>query len=106
MIQFVSTCVRNIESQQEGYSIVRRPEDESEQDRLWSSLSQAGFLEIAPDEVAERIKEAKLVVIGRLSELLQVTTDLRERESAACSLATLKKLETTVGRHARERSSE
>lgn len=78
-----------------------RPDDESEQDRLWSSLSEAGFLDITPDEFADRIKEAKHVVIGRLGELLQVTTDIRERESAACSLATLKKLERTVGRSAK-----
>lgn len=106
MIQLVSICARIVENQQEECSTVRRPEEESEQDRLRSSLSQAGFLDIAPDEFADRIKQAKQVVIGRLSELLQVKTDLRERESAACSLATLKKLETTVGRNARERSSD
>jgi hypothetical protein len=77
---------------------VSGPDKESERERVWNSLLEAGFLDIPPDEFADRIKEAKHVVIARLSQLLQVSTDIRERESAACSLATLKKLETTVGR--------
>jgi hypothetical protein len=77
---------------------VSRPDQESERQRRWSLLLKAGFLDIPPDEFADRIKEAKHVVIARLSELLRVTTDTRERESAACSLATLKKMETIVGR--------
>jgi hypothetical protein len=36
--------------------------------------------------------------MGRLGELLERTTDIRERESAAYSLATLKRLETTLER--------
>jgi hypothetical protein len=32
----------------------------------------------------------------RLGELLELTTDIRERDSAAYSLATLKKLEATL----------
>jgi hypothetical protein len=84
---------------------VTRPDNDSEPERVWSLLSKAGFLDIPPDEVADRITEAKHVVIGRLSELLQVTNNIRERESAACSLATLKKLETTVGRR-KKRSSD
>jgi hypothetical protein len=75
---------------------VSRPDQESERERGWSLLLEAGFLDIPPDEFADRIKEAKHVVIARLSELLRVTTDAQERESVACSLATLKKLETIV----------
>lgn len=84
-----------------GVQSVNRPDKETEQERVWSLLFEAGLLDIHPDEFADRIKEAKHVVIGRLSELLQAASDIRERESAACSLATLKKLETTVGRSGR-----
>jgi DNA-binding ferritin-like protein len=75
---------------------VSRPHEESEEERVWRVLSEAGLIDIPPDEFAERIKEAKHVVMGRLSELLETTTALEERESAAYSLATLKKLEGTV----------
>lgn len=67
-------------------------------------LSEAGLIDIPSDEFAERIKEAKHVVMGRLGELLELTTDIRERESAAYSLATLKKLERTVSRSGRSSS--
>ncbi len=83
-----------------------RSDKESEHERVWSLLMKAGFLDIPPDEFADRIKEAKHVVIARLSQLLQVTTDIRERESAAYSLATLKKLETIVGGRGKRRSSD
>ncbi|HVR24101.1 MAG TPA: hypothetical protein VMU26_12375 [Candidatus Polarisedimenticolia bacterium] len=83
-----------------------RPHDESEKERVWRVLSEAGLIDIPPDEFAERIKEAKRVVMGRLSELLEATTEIhQECESAAYSLATLKKLEGTVSRSGR-RSSE
>ncbi len=75
-----------------------RPHEESEKERVWRVLSEAGLIDIPPDEFAERIKEAKHVVMGRLGELLELTTDIQERESAAYSLATLKKLERTVSR--------
>ena len=83
-----------------------RPDKETEQEHVWSLLFEAGFIDIHPDEFAERIKQAKHVVIGRLSELLQAASDIRERESAACSLATLKKLETAVGEPEKQRSSD
>jgi hypothetical protein len=67
-------------------------------------LSEAGLIDIPPDEFAERIKDAKHAVMGRLSELLELTTDIQERESAAYSLATLKKLERTVSRSGRRSS--
>jgi len=83
---------------------VSRPHEESEKERVWRVLSEAGLIDIPPDEFAERIKEAKHVVMGRLSELLEATTDIQERESAAYSLGTLKKLEGTVARSGRRSS--
>jgi hypothetical protein len=83
---------------------VSRPPEESEKERVWRVLSEAGLIDIPPDEFAVRIKEAKHVVMGRLSELLQATTDIQECESAAYSLATLKKLEGTVSRSGRRGS--
>jgi hypothetical protein len=83
---------------------VSRPREESEKDRVWRLLSEAGLIDIPPDQFAERIKEAKHVVMGRLSELLELTTDIQERQSAAYSLATLKKLETTLSRSGRHSS--
>ncbi len=77
---------------------MNQPHEESEEERVWRVLSEAGLIDIPPDEFAERIKEAKHVVIGRLGELLELTTDTQERESAAISLATLRKLERTVSR--------
>ncbi len=81
-----------------------RPHEESEKERVWRVLSEAGLIDIHPDEFAERIKEAKHVVMERLSELLKLPTDIQERESAAYSLATLKKLERTVSRSGRRSS--
>jgi hypothetical protein len=83
---------------------VTRPDEESEKERVWRVLSEAGLIDIPPDEFAERIKEAKHVVMGRLSELLEQTTDIQEREAAAYSLATLKELERTVSRSGRRSS--
>jgi hypothetical protein len=83
---------------------VSRPHEESEKERVWRVLSEAGLIDIPPEEFAERIKDAKRVVMGRLSELLEATTDIQECESAAYSLATLKKLEGTVSRSGRRSS--
>jgi hypothetical protein len=83
---------------------VSRPQEESEKERVWRVLSEAGLIDIPPEEFAERIKDAKRVVMGRLSELLEATTDIQECESAAYSLATLKKLEGTVSRSGRRSS--
>jgi hypothetical protein len=91
---------------EEDKKIVSRPDKQSEHERVWSLLLEAGFFDIPPDEFADRIKEAKHVVIARLSQLLEMATDIRERESAAYSLATLKKLETIVGRSGERRSSD
>jgi hypothetical protein len=77
---------------------VNRTYQESEKQRVWKLLSEAGLIDITPDEFPERVKQAKDLVMGRLGELLERTTDIRERESAAYSLATLKRLETTLGR--------
>ena len=75
-----------------------RPDDPSEQKRVWQQLVDAGLIDIPPEQFPDRVKEAKHVVIGRLSELLNVPNDVQERESAAYSLATLKKLESTLGK--------
>ena len=77
---------------------MNRTYHQSEKERVWKWLSEAGLIDITPDEFPERVKEAKDLVMGRLSELLERTTDIRERESAAYSLATLKRLEITLGR--------
>jgi len=75
--------------------------DKSEKQRLWTSLLEAGLIDIPADDVPDRIKEAKAVVMGRLGELLQLKNNVQERESAAHSLATLKKLEKTLSRTAK-----
>jgi hypothetical protein len=59
-------------------------------------LSEAGLVEIPADKFSERVKEAKQVVMARLGELLESATDVVERDSAAYSLATLKKVETVL----------
>ena len=74
--------------------------DESEKERSWNLLSEAKLIDIPADELPERIKEVKAAVVERLGDLLELTTDLEERDSAAYSLATLKKLEATVKRNA------
>ena len=83
-----------------------RPYEESEKELDWSLLSEAGLIDIPADQFPQRIKEAKHAVIGRLTELLQLTNDIEERESAAYSLATLKKLETTLKRSGTPHSSD
>lgn len=75
-----------------------RHPDETEKERVWQLLSEAGLVDIKLDDFPERIKEAKHVVMGRLGELLEATTDLQERQSAAYSLAMLKRLESTLWR--------
>jgi len=81
-----------------------RSHEEFEKERVWRVLSEAGLIDIHPDEFAERIKEAKNVVMRRLSELLELTSDIEERDSTAYSLATLKELERTVSRSGRRSS--
>ena len=85
---------------------MNQPIDESEKQRLWQSLVEAGLLDIAPNQFAERIKDAKHVVMGRLGELLERRNNVQERESAAYSLATLRKLETTLSQGGKRHSSE
>jgi hypothetical protein len=84
---------------------VVRSEEQSEKERVWKMLSEAGFIDIAPDKVQDRIRDAKDVVMGRLSELLTVRNEFHERESAAYSLATLRKLEKTLERGLAPRGS-
>jgi hypothetical protein len=80
--------------------------EKSDKQRLWTSLLEAGLIDIPADDVPDRIKEAKAVVIGRLGELLQLKSNVQERESTAHSLATLKKLETTVSLTSKQRDRE
>ncbi len=71
-------------------------DEETEQQKLWRALSEAGLVEIRLDEFAERIKDVKRIVTVRLRELLDFNTATKERESAAYSLGTLKGLELKV----------
>jgi hypothetical protein len=71
---------------------------ESGKQRSWSLLLEAGLVDIPTDEFSERVKEAKQAVMDRLGELLETTANIEERDSAAYSLATLKKLETALQR--------
>jgi hypothetical protein len=69
---------------------------ETEEQQAWRVLSEAGLVEIRLDEFAERIRDVKRIVTGRLHELLDFDTGMKERESAAYSLGTLKGLELKV----------
>jgi len=75
---------------------VTTPDDAAGKQTLWKSLADAGLVEIEIDEFPKRIEDVKQTVMVRLSELLVKETDWRERESAAYSLGTLKKLESKV----------
>jgi len=68
----------------------------TEQQRAWKSLSKAGLVEIGLDEFPERIRQVKLVVMSRLSELLERKNRIQERNAVAYSLGTLKNLEATL----------
>jgi hypothetical protein len=71
-------------------------DDETEEQQAWRALSEAGLVEIRLDEFAEKIEAVKHIVIVRLRELLDFNTGIKERESAAYSLGTLKGLELKV----------
>ena len=71
-------------------------DEETEEQQVWRVLSEAGLVEIRLDEFAERIRDVKRIVTGRLFDLLNCNTGVRERESAAYSLGTLKGLELKV----------
>ena len=73
-----------------------RPDEEAEQQEAWRVLSEAGLVEIRLDEFAERIRDVKRIVGVHLHELLNFDTGIKERESAAYSLGTLKRLELKV----------
>ena len=70
-----------------------RSDEETEEQRVWRVLSEAGLVEIRLDEFAERIRDVKRIVTGHLRELLDFNAGMKERESAAHSLGTLKGLE-------------
>jgi hypothetical protein len=71
---------------------------QSGKQEIWSLLSEAGLVDIATDQFSDRVREAKKAVMDRLGELLASTTDTEERDSAAYSLATLKKIESALER--------
>jgi hypothetical protein len=75
------------------FGAVSRSDEETEEQQVWRALSEAGLVEIRPDEFAERIRDVKDIVIARLRELLNAGVEIQERESAAYSLGTLKGLE-------------
>jgi hypothetical protein len=75
---------------------VSRSDDETEEQQAWRALSEAGLVEIRLDEFAEKIGDVKRIVIVRLRELLDFNTGIKERESAAYSLGTLRGLELKV----------
>jgi hypothetical protein len=79
-----------------GCRSVSRPYEETKTQRVWKSLTEAGFVEIKPDEFRERIKEIKNVAMGRLDELLELRTGSQEQQSVAHLLGFLKRLETTL----------
>ena len=73
-----------------------RSDEETEAQQVGRVLSEAGLFEIRLDEFAERIRDVKRIVTVRLGELLESNSSIRERESAAYSLGTLKRLESTL----------
>ncbi|MFY9906870.1 MAG: hypothetical protein WBX02_10015 [Terriglobales bacterium] len=75
---------------------MNRSDEEPDELQVWSVLSEAGLVEIRLDEFAERIRDVKRMVTGRLFDLLNLNTGVQERESAAYSLGTLKGLELKV----------
>ena len=70
-----------------------RSDDENEGQRVWKVLSEAGLVEIRPDEFAKRLGDVKRLVSTRLHELLGFNIASHECESAAHSLGTLRGLE-------------
>jgi hypothetical protein len=79
---------------------------QSGKQQVWTQLSEAGLVDIPTDEFSERVKEAKKAVMDHLGELLESTTNTKERESAAYSLATLKKLEAALQRKETPRTAD
>lgn len=82
------------------FGALSRSEEETEGQQAWRTLSEAGLVEIRLDEFAERIRDVKRIVAVRLRELLDFDNRIKERESAAYSLGTLKGLELKVLAHA------
>jgi hypothetical protein len=72
------------------------PDENAEEKQLWRMLSEAGLAEIRLEEFADRIRDVKRTVIVRLRELMEFNSGAQERESAAHSLGTLKRLESKV----------
>jgi hypothetical protein len=71
-------------------------EEKAAEKQTWRILSEAGLVEIGPEEFVERIREVKKAVSVRLRELMEFDSGVQERDSAAHSLGTLKKLESKL----------
>ena len=69
----------------------------SEKEQVWKLLSEAGLVDIGPNDFPERIKEVKDIVLRRLTELLEATSAHDDCQSTAYSLGTLTQLETRLG---------
>ena len=65
----------------------------AEEQRDRKALSDAGLIEIRLEEFAQRIRDVKSLIMVRLRELIDIGNNIKERESAAYSLGTLKVLE-------------
>jgi hypothetical protein len=76
--------------------VTSQSDEIAEQQQAWKLLSKAGLVEISLDEFPERIRQVKLVVMSRLSELLERKNRIQERNAVAYSLGTLKNLEATL----------
>jgi hypothetical protein len=82
-----------------------QPDKENEQQQAWTTLSEAGLVEIRLDEFAERLRDVKRLVSGRLLELLDFGTSTKEREPVAYSLGALKGLEIKLQANAPPRDA-
>jgi hypothetical protein len=66
---------------------------ETDDQQARKALSEAGLVEIRLEEFAQRIRDVKSLIMVRLRELIDIGNNIKERESAAYSLGTLKVLE-------------
>jgi hypothetical protein len=75
---------------------VSKRNDSGKTSYLWNVLSQAGLIEIDPEDLASRIKTTRHLVVRRMQELLAERNERVERESAASALGILAELERRV----------
>lgn len=75
-------------------------DDNQDVHALRKELTEAGLMEIGVDQFTDRIRDVKSAVIVCLRELMELDGGIQERESAAYSLGTLKRLEATLQAYA------